>query len=327
MKDIDAFAKRVVEKASQVCGHTEKDWSLLASVRATTQPWATELGKLFGKLAYADPEVASMLASHNRGDREQAVAVWFERLASGSPGESFWAETALIGMYHAAASVPSEHVLAFMARLNSALYVKCIKSLPPPRGLEAYAAFQRVLGVATTVMMSAYESSIMDGMSQLGFNEKLMNRMRNVAVRKMIEEGRKAIPLMDWDESLSVGVAEVDRQHKALIALLNLLHSTSTSGKGNETLRKVFGDLAAYTVEHFGFEEKMLAQHGYPELQGHMDAHAKLTARVVQLREDFDTGRGMLGAGLFLFLRSWLNGHIRGSDRQYGRFLNAKGVY
>lgn len=327
MKEIGAFAKRVVERSAQIGGYSEKDWAVLASVKGTTQPWAAELGKLFGRVVYGSRELAAFMAAHNRGDREQAIAVWFERLASGAPGEAFWAETALIGMYHAAAAVPNEQVLAFMARLNSTLYVKCIKNLPPPRGLEAFAAFQRVLGVASSVMMAAYEAAILDGMRQLGFNEKLMNRMRNVAVRKMIEDGRSAIPLMGWDDSLSVGVAEVDQQHRTLIDLLNLLHSSSTSGKGNETVRKVFGDLAAYTVDHFGFEERILAQHGYPELPQHRDAHAKLTARVVQLREEFDTGRGTLGADLFLFLRSWLNGHIRGSDRQYGRYLNAKGVH
>lgn len=326
MKEIAEYAKKIVDVASQMSGLSEKDWTTLASVKTVTQPWGGEMGKLFGQTVYGQPELTELMSAYPRSDREQAISVWFERIASGAPGDSFWPETALIGMYHAAASVSNEHLMSFMTRMESGIYSRCIKTLPAPKNLEVFAAFQRVLGVARAVMVEAYDNAIITGVCQIGFNAKLISRMRTVAVRKMIDEGRNSLPLMVWDDALSVGVAEVDRQHKVLIDLLNLLHSSTTSGKGNDTLKKVLADLANYTVNHFDFEEKMLAQHGYPEFPQHKESHERLTAKVLHFKDEFDSGRGTLGVELFMFLRSWLNGHIRGSDRHYAKFLNAKGV-
>lgn len=327
MKEIAGFAQAVVDRASALNGHSAEDWRTLASVRTVTTAWAPELAAIFGEVVYGAPALADLMSRHSRGDRESAIAIWFERVASGAPGDTFWGETALIGMYHAAASVSNEHLLAFMSRMEARIAERCLTELEPARGIAVLGAFQRVLGVARAVMVEAYEGAIIEGVVQLGFNPRLMTRLRGVAVRKMIDDSRSTMPLMVWDDALSVGVAEVDRQHKVLIELLNLLHSSSTAGKGNETLRKVLADLAGYTVDHFAFEEKMLAEHGYPELPEHKDSHEKLKGRVVEFKESFDAGRSELGVELFMFLRSWLNGHIRGSDRHYGRYLNSVGVH
>jgi len=125
---------------------------------------------------------------------------------------------------------------------------------------------------------------------------------------------------------LSVGVAEVDRQHKTLIEILNALHDGKNQGRGSDMLKATLARLATYTVEHFAYEERILTQYGYPELPGHVESHEKLKARVIEFKTAFDEGRSSLGIELFMFLRSWLNGHIRGSDRAYGKFLNAKGI-
>ena len=40
--------------------------------------------------------------------------------------------------------------------------------------------------------------------------------------------------LITWDESLSVNVAEIDRQHQKRVAMINELHDAMKSGKGKE---------------------------------------------------------------------------------------------
>jgi hemerythrin-like metal-binding protein len=142
----------------------------------------------------------------------------------------------------------------------------------------------------------------------------------------MIDTGRDVLPLMDWNDSLSVGIGEVDKQHQVLIQLLNRLHTSKALGKGSAELKGILLELANYTTQHFAYEEKLLTEHKYPEFGSHKESHDKLTAQVMKFATDFESGSATLSAELFMFLRSWLNGHIRGSDRHYAAYLNGRGV-
>lgn len=326
MKEIATWAQGVVATAGRLNGHTEMDWAILASVKDVTRAWSPAVGQLFGAAVFGEPELAAVLARSSRADRENSVATWFERLSSGFPGTSFWPETALIGFAHAAAGVSNDAVLAFMSRLEAALTLNCFKAFAPQKAVEVMGAFNRILGLAQALMVQAWEQAIITGVTQLGFNPKLMARMRSVAVRKMVDEGRNSLPVMVWDDSLSVGVAAIDAQHQRLVELLNQLHHSHTEGRGNEVVHSVLEALASYTVEHFAFEERLFSEHGFPQLAGHQQAHEKLIARVSSFLEEWKSGRAAMGSELFMFLRGWLNGHIRGSDREAGRFLRSQGV-
>jgi hemerythrin-like metal-binding protein len=326
MKEIEAWTKQVVAHVSQLNGYKENDWAVIASTRHITQPWAPSVGVLFGELVYRTAALAPVLERSSLKDREGSVAVWFERLASGFPGETFFPETALIGFAHAAAGVSNGTVLAFMSGIDTLVMQNCFRAMPPQQATEVAAAFSRVFGVAQAVMVEAAEHAVLTGVTQLGFNQRLMARMRTAAVRKMIDEGRSSMPLMVWDDSLSVGIAAIDEQHHRLVELLNQLHRSQTSGKGNEVVRQVLEALTSYTVEHFAFEERLFSQHGYQDLPAHRAAHDKLIERVSAFVEEWKSGRATMGSELFLFLRSWLNGHIRGSDREAGRYLRSIGV-
>ena len=60
---------------------------------------------------------------------------------------------------------------------------------------------------------------------------------------------------LDWDDSLSVNVTEIDDQHKKLIGTLNDLYDAMDDGKGNDVLGKILKELTDYTVYHFQTEE------------------------------------------------------------------------
>lgn len=327
MEDISALAKGFVAQAASLNGHTPRDFELLASVKQVTMTWTGNLGKMYGEALYGNPKNQGVLSKFNRGDREQGFAVWFDKMASGQPGEGFWAETALVGFMHASAGVDNGSVLAVMSKVQEALFPRCVEAFKGRQAMDVYFAFKRVLDVAVSVMIDAYEVAIATGMGQLGINEKLQLRMRTVAIRKMVDNGRDSLPLMDWSDALSVNVAEVDRQHKVLIDILNQLHKGAVSGKNNATLGTILDELANYTKNHFGYEEKVLQEQKYPEFGPHKESHDRLAGQVIKFVDEFKAGSGSLSGELFMFLRGWLNGHIRGSDRLYAKFLNEKGIH
>lgn len=322
--DIKQVADALAHGAAQAVGHTAADWQTLAASKSDTIPWAEEIGRCYGAALYGNRPAEE--GALDRGDQEQGFAVWYERLVSGAPGDSFWAETALNGFVHASADLDNGRVLAALGRVSDLFLSKAAATFPAERAIALFAAFRRSLDVASAIMVDSYVSALVRGMSQIGLNDRLLKRMRTVAIRKMIDEGRESIPLMTWDDALSVGVQEIDTQHKRLIGLLNDLHHAKATGKGDATLKTVLRELVDYTHTHFAYEENLFETHGYPAKAEHEQAHVALKAQVVAFGEAFESGKASLSADLFLFLRNWLNGHIRGSDRRYSPFLRERGV-
>lgn len=326
MEDIAQHASRVAEILARIAGHTADDWETLRRTRATTVPWAPEIGQRYVELLYGTPETQPLVSHRERAERAQGFAAWYERIVSGAPGSAFWSEAYLVGFMHASAAVDNGQVAVVATQLENLFLERVLAALGTDEGLRVFQAYKRILDVAIGVMTDAAEHAVMVGVMQLGMNEKLVSRMRKVAIKKMIDTGRDALPLIDWNDSLSVGIAEVDNQHKVLIGILNRLHTSKARGGGAAELQQLLRELADYTRQHFAYEEQLLSKYGYPEYGPHKASHDKLTNQVVDFAHQFDAGAASLSAELFLFLRGWLNGHIRGSDRHYAAFLHTRGV-
>ena len=134
------------------------------------------------------------------------------------------------------------------------------------------------------------------------------------------------MPLMTWNDQLSVNIKQVDSQHMKLVEFLNNFHDAMKLGKGKEVMGKTFSELLDYTAYHFGTEEDFFKKYGYPGSASHKKEHGALTTssgaqRPLLPREP------VISAETMTFLKNWLNDHIVGSDKKYGPFLNAKGVH
>lgn len=82
-----------------------------------------------------------------------------------------------------------------------------------------------------------------------------------------MEEG--TVVLFQFEQSLSVGISEIDGQHKQLINLINQLHEAMSSGKGKDVFGKTLDELVKYTVYHFGTEERYMQRFGYENYATH----------------------------------------------------------
>ncbi|MCU7939344.1 MAG: bacteriohemerythrin [gamma proteobacterium symbiont of Bathyaustriella thionipta] len=134
------------------------------------------------------------------------------------------------------------------------------------------------------------------------------------------------MPLIQWNNELSVGINSIDEQHKKLVNLINELNDALQSGKANQVLAGIFDGLAVYTINHFGYEEELFAQYGYPESQAHKNEHRVLIQQVNDLQEKMNQGDFMISVEVMVFLKNWLINHILKTDKAYAQFLKDKGV-
>jgi len=134
------------------------------------------------------------------------------------------------------------------------------------------------------------------------------------------------MPLVHWSEGISVGVEQLDNDHKALINLINELYDAMQAGRETDVLESIFGRLIDYTHTHFLREEQLMDKYNFPGLAAHKIQHVELTTRVQQFHKKFMAGESpSLSLELLALFKTWLISHIRVSDFQYRPYLKDEG--
>lgn len=132
--------------------------------------------------------------------------------------------------------------------------------------------------------------------------------------------------LVKWSDDLSVGLQEVDEQHKTLVGMLNELHVAIVEHHGTAACRAVLDRLAEYTRTHFTVEESLMRLLNYPDFDAHKHQHEALIHEVVALQKKLDAGTAAISFELLHFLKVWLTRHITDVDKRFGDFAIARGV-
>jgi hemerythrin-like metal-binding protein len=131
---------------------------------------------------------------------------------------------------------------------------------------------------------------------------------------------------IDWNDTYSVGVAELDEQHKGLLKILNDLSEANRGPSGTSVFFKTLNDLTQYAQNHFATEERYMEKHGYPGLEEQQKDHESFVEKVFLFNEQREKGDTDLYQDIVVFLKDWYLSHILGMDKQYKKFFAEKGV-
>jgi hemerythrin len=132
--------------------------------------------------------------------------------------------------------------------------------------------------------------------------------------------------IIKWAEDYSVGVEEIDKQHKVLVQMLNDLFDAMSVGKANDVLGVIINKMVGYAQLHFSTEEKYFDAFNYEFSQEHKDEHQRFTDDVASFKKGFDSGNIVLSMEVFRFLKDWLTRHILGSDQKYVKCFKENGL-
>jgi len=133
---------------------------------------------------------------------------------------------------------------------------------------------------------------------------------------------------IEWVENYTLGINEIDDQHKELVAITDRLFQAIMADHGEDVLLETLKDIADYATYHFDFEEKLLREHEFPqnELAEHIAEHEKLKRQVAGFIEEYTEDPSAMDVSLFGFLRSWTDEHMRQTDSGYVEYLVNRGV-
>ncbi|MGW8192706.1 MAG: bacteriohemerythrin [Desulforhopalus sp.] len=132
--------------------------------------------------------------------------------------------------------------------------------------------------------------------------------------------------IITWRESFSVGVAEMDTQHKKLIGMINRLIMEQKKVTHLETIADLLTDMTDYAREHFRAEEYLMAEYDYDRKSIQEQRHREFIDKTISFYSATDLGPNILSNALLEYLSSWLVGHILTEDMQYKEFFRQKGL-
>ncbi len=129
-----------------------------------------------------------------------------------------------------------------------------------------------------------------------------------------------------WDQTYSVNIAEIDRQHQKFTAMLDMLFEALEAGRSQNALSEILRELIAYAGYHFDTEERLMIKYHYPEFGEHHKEHEEFRAKIAEFHKGFREGKETLTGDVVKFMAHWIADHVMKTDKRYAPFLNGKGI-
>ena len=138
------------------------------------------------------------------------------------------------------------------------------------------------------------------------------------------------MPLIEWTDDMSVGLSELDDDHKLIIDAINQLDASAGDGTRKEMVRQCLMRLRRYAEYHFAREEKVMAACAFPAIEAQKSEHRDFVKCVQEATQRFDAkpaeSAEIISQELLGFLRNWLRNHILIAGMAYRPYVEHSGT-
>ena len=131
---------------------------------------------------------------------------------------------------------------------------------------------------------------------------------------------------LTWEEKYSVGVEEIDNQHKKMFQTINELLEAIHTNSSEECLGSIIKDLVEYKKFHFATEEKYFKEFNFDGAEDHIARHQEFTAKLSALKDKYSEYTVEFAFELIDFLEDWLINHLMVVDQKYKECFLAHGL-
>ena len=120
--------------------------------------------------------------------------------------------------------------------------------------------------------------------------------------------------LIEWREEFSLGIPEVDHEHRQLIELINSLHADLGTERSLQDTADCLGEIYACIAAHFALEEKVMRARGYDQLADHKADHERLLDDLRDIMDSVWAQQTLDDRKLSDRLSRWFVDHFRTRD-------------
>lgn len=133
-------------------------------------------------------------------------------------------------------------------------------------------------------------------------------------------------PKLEWEEKYSVGVLEIDNQHKKLFEVINEIMDVIGGHFEQEKVNQLINKLLEYKKFHFATEKKYFKEFNYEGAAEHVLEHQKFGEKLASLQEKYKDDLVNFSFALIEFLEDWLINHLMNEDQKYKECFASHGL-
>lgn len=147
-------------------------------------------------------------------------------------------------------------------------------------------------------------------------------------LRAETEMNTKNSLFFEWSDAMSVGIPEIDKQHRELVSLLNRLFVSVVQRDKEVVAVQILDALIDYSKTHFVLEERLMQETGYDadEYALHQRTHQEFIDKVGAVAQKNLVEGKSISFEMIQFLKHWLRDHILVADMRYAEAAKAAGV-
>lgn len=124
---------------------------------------------------------------------------------------------------------------------------------------------------------------------------------------------------MQWKDEYSVGITEIDDQHKGVMELFNVIDAAIEAKEGWSDVFFKLEQLREHARFHFSLEESLMRMHDYPKHAEHVDLHKHFLDKLDQLQ--MTTLSRQVTMKTINYLSDWYAEHMQTQDKDFVRYL------
>ena len=124
--------------------------------------------------------------------------------------------------------------------------------------------------------------------------------------------------IIEWNEEITSGIEEIDLQHQHIISLLNQIVYFYESHDNSKKFIFTLLDFSEAIHAHFEYEEKLLADNGYKDLNNHKAGHEEISDLInsvlmpAMMNDEED-----LPAEPLINIVRWFDNHLKTEDTRF----------
>jgi hemerythrin len=125
----------------------------------------------------------------------------------------------------------------------------------------------------------------------------------------------------EWKASFSIGIKEIDQQHRKFLEYLNECYHTVQSDRKKRIDPTMLAKLKHYASAHFRFEEDLMTAYAYPKYDHQKRQHAYFKEQIEAFTRENRNDSNKSAEKLMAFMRDWFLNHIMVEDRDIAAYL------
>lgn len=128
---------------------------------------------------------------------------------------------------------------------------------------------------------------------------------------------------MEWVKEFESGHEQLDLEHRVMFDLINQFQEKVKQGVPLENLELVLKKIRQFAEHHFEWEEKIMAEIGFPDAETHQALHKMLLASLKDMIQEISFG-SLPSESMLQYLVNWFTMHTSHEDQEMVAYLGVQ---